>query len=393
MDPDPVGRPPVAELEPFRVEVPEEVLVDLHARLAHPRWPDQPDGVTWELGTDLGYLQDLVATWRDGFDWRAAEARLNTWDQVVTEVEGQRLHAVHARSPEPDAVPLVLVHGWPSTAFEFHKVVEPLRDPVAHGGDAADAFHVVCPSLPGYGFSGPTHELGWTPRRMADAIAVLVDRLGYDRIGLQGGDWGSMVTSQLAAHHPDRVVGLHLNMVVARKPPDDELLDGVSEEELADLGQMQAQGRDFTGYQAIQGTRPQSLAYGLTDSPVGLAGWLVEKYRAWSDCDGDVESAFTRDELLTQITTYWATETINSANRLYREAFLDPASSLPERVEVPMGHARFPEEGFRFPRAWIERLYPGLCHWTDLPRGGHFAAMEQPELLVEDVRRFFRPLR
>lgn len=380
------------DVQPFRVDVPEEVLIDLRARLASPRWPDQPAGVTWELGTDLGYLQDLVDTWRT-WDWRAAEARLNTWDQVTTQVEGQRLHAVHATSPEPDALPLVLVHGWPSTAFEFHKAVDPLRDPVAHGGDAGDAFHVICPSLPGYGFSGPTQELGWTPKRMADAIVVLLDHLGYDRVGLQGGDWGSMVTSQLAAHHAERVVGLHLNMVVARKPPDDEVLDGVSEEELADLGAMQTDARDMTGYQAIQGTRPQSLAYGLTDSPVGLAGWLVEKYRAWSDNDGDVESAFTRDELLTQITTYWVTDTINSADRLYREAFQTPGESLPERVEVPMGHARFPGEGFRFPKAWIERLYPGLCHWTDMPRGGHFAAMEVPELLVEDVRSFFRPLR
>ena len=381
------------DLRPFRVDVAEEALIDLHARLAHPRWPDQPEGVMWELGTDLGYLQDLVGTWRDEFDWRAAEARLNTWEQVVTEVDGQQLHAVHATSAEPDALPLVLVHGWPSTAFEFHKVVEPLRDPVAHGGDGADAFHVVCPSLPGYGFSGPTHELGWTPKRMADAIVILLDRLGYDRVGLQGGDWGSMVTSQLAAHHADRVVGLHLNMVVARKPPDDVMLDGVDEAELSALADMQAAARDMTGYQAIQGTRPQTLAYGLHDSPVGLAAWLVEKYRAWSDCDGDVEARFTRDELLTQITTYWVTETINSADRLYREAFQTPDESLPALVEVPMGHARFPAEGFRFPRAWIERLYPGLCHWTDMPRGGHFAAMEEPALLVDDVRTFFRALR
>ena len=383
----------MTDLEAFRVDVPEPVLDDLRTRLAATRWPDQPEGTTWELGTDRTYLQDLVATWQHDFDWRSAEAGLNTFDQVVTTVDGQRLHALHAPSAEPDAIPLVLVHGWPSTAFEFHKVVAPLCDPVAHGGDAADAFHVICPSLPGYGFSGPTHELGWTPKRMADAVVVLLDRLGYDRVGLQGGDWGSMVTSQLAAHHADRVVGLHLNMVVARKPPDEVMLDGVSEEELTALGEMQANARDFTGYQAIQGTRPQSLAYGLTDSPAGLAGWLVEKYRAWSDCDGDVESSFTRDELLTQITTYWVTGTINSADRLYREAFLHSDESLPALVEVPMGHARFPGEGFKFPRAWIERLYPGLCHWTDMPQGGHFAAMEEPELLVEDVRTFFRPLR
>jgi pimeloyl-ACP methyl ester carboxylesterase len=386
-------------IEPFRIEVAEPVLEDLRRRLRATRWPEDAPAEPWVQGTDLAYLRELCDYWLDGFDWRRIERELNALPQFTTRIDGQRIHFVHAPSPHAGALPLVIHHGWPGTFAEFAKIIGPLTDPVAHGGDVADAFHVVCPSLPGFGFSDPPHEAGWTPHRIAGAASELMARLGYDRYGAQGGDWGAMVSSQLGLVDSSRVVGIHLNMVIAPPPRDGDPMAGLSERERALVAEMRDRGRDEMGYQQIQGTRPQSLSVGLNDSPSALAAWIVEKYRAWGDCatpDGtrDVERRFTKDELLTCVTLYWVTQTIASANRLYAETRRGGAgSSLPTtKVPVPMGYARFPGDGFMPPRAWVERLYD-VRRWTELPEGGHFPALEEPGLLVDDVRAFFRAFR
>ncbi len=376
--------------EPFTVAVAQSVLDDLSARLRATRWPDALPGSGWDYGTDLGYLRDLCRTWADGFDWRRQEARLNAWPQHVTEIDGARLHYLHARSPHPGALPLLLTHGWPGSVVEFLSVLGPLVDPPAHGGDPADAFTVVCPSIPGYGWSGPTRERGWDVRRVARALAALMAELGHDRYGAQGGDWGGIATAHLGVLDAAHLVGIHLNMANAPRPRgDDSTLDA---QEQADLADMRAFKARETGYQAIQGTKPQTLAYALNDSPAGLAGWVVEKFRAWSDCGGDVESVVDRDDLLANLTTYWVTGTAGSAARLYYETFCALPVMPTQRVEVPTAVARFPREIYRPPRAWVEAAFD-LRRWTVMPRGGHFAALEQPDLLVEDVRAFFRDLR
>ena len=395
----PAGTPPrgcryhpgVISFEPFRVDVPDDVLDDLRDRLRRTRFPNAVDGVGWEQGTDLAYLQELVRYWADRFDWRAQEERVNAFDQLTTDVDGQRIHLIHARSPEPDALPLLLVHGWPGSIVEFLDVIGPLTDPRAHGGDPADAFHVVAPSLPGYTFSGPTHERGWTPRRIAGAFTEIMAGLGYERYGAQGGDWGSVVCSNVADLDPEHCVGLHLNFVVARPPAGEQ--PELSEQDEEGLERMQRFRATGTGYQEIQGTKPQSLGYGLEDSPAGLAAWIVEKFRAWTDCDGDVERAFTKDQLLTNITAYWVTATATSSTRLYYETRQAGATALPANyVGVPTGVANFAGEITRMPRSWVEGSYD-VRRWTDIPRGGHFAAMQVPDLFVPEVREFFGPLR
>jgi microsomal epoxide hydrolase len=380
----------VANFEPFRVDVPETVLSDLRDRLRRTRFPNAVDGTGWEPGSDLDYVRDLVAYWADGFDWRAQEARLNAFTQSTTTVDTQRIHLIHARSPEPDALALLMVHGWPGSIVEFLDVIGPLTDPRAHGGDPADAFHVVAPSLPGYTFSGPTHQPGWHARRIAEAFAEVMADLGYDRYGAQGGDWGSTVTSNVADLAAGRVVGLHLNFVVVRPPAGERTPLAPADQEAFDA--MREWRRTGGGYQEIQGTKPQTLGYGLEDSPAGLAAWLVEKFRAWSDCGGDIERSFTKDQLLTNITAYWATATATSSCRLYYETRRAGRAAVPSGfIGVPTGIANFPAEVTRMPRAWVESAY-NVVHWTEHPRGGHFAAMEVPELFVDDVRAFFRGL-
>ncbi len=380
-------------IERFRIDVPDAVLADLRERLARTRFPDQIEGAGWDYGTELSYLTELCRYWREDFDWRAQEAALNAFDHYRTRIDGQPLHFVHVRSKVDGALPLVLSHGWPGSVLEFYKVIDALTDPEAHGGSAADAFHVVCPSLPGYGFSGPTRERGWDVRRIAEAFAKMMERLGYARYGAQGGDWGAIITTLLGHVDPDHLAGIHLNMVVAGPPkgadPAPELTPA-EQQALAGLAQFQ---KEETGYQQIQGTKPQTLGYALNDSPAGLAAWIVEKFRTWSDCDGDVEKRFTRDELLTNITIYWVTQTINSSVRLYCESMRSGRFGVAEgRVEVPTGCAIFPKEIIRPPRRWAEGAY-NVQHWTEMPSGGHFAALEEPDLFVRDVRAFFRKVR
>ena len=376
------------QIEPFEVDVPEDDLEDLSRRLARARWPSRAPEPGWEQGTDLAYLRELVDYWLDGFDWRAEERRLNRLDHFLTTIDGQRVHFVHARSRHTRALPLVLSHGWPGSIVEFLDVFGPLTEPP----DPGDAFHVVAPSLPGYGFSGPTSEPGWHPRRMAQAFTALMDRLGYARYGVQGGDWGSLVSQNMADLAPDRVAGLHLNFVSVPRPSG-ERTDELDADERASVERMSAFQQTGAGYSAIQGTKPQTLGYALDDSPAGLAAWIVEKFRAWSDCGGDIERSFTKDQMLTNVALYWFTRTATSSARLYYEMRKAGRAALPQaRVDVPTGIANYPGEITRTPRRWVEHRYR-VTHWVDQPRGGHFAAMEVPDLFVDDLRSFFRTVR
>jgi epoxide hydrolase len=376
------------QIEPFEVDVPEDDLEDLRPRLARARWPSQAPEPGWEQGTDLAYLRELVYYWLDGFDWRAQERRLNRLDHFLTTIDGQRVHFVHARSHHTRALPVMVSHGWPGSIVEFLDVFGPLTDPP----DPGDAFHVVAPSLPGYGFSGPTSAPGWHPRRMAQAFIALMDRLGYTRYGVQGGDWGSLVSQNMADLAPDRVAGLHLNFVSVPRPSG-ERTDELDPDERASVERMSAFQQTGAGYSAIQGTKPQTLGYALDDSPAGLAAWIVEKFRAWSDCGGDVERSFTKDQLLTNVALYWFTRTATSSARLYYEMRKAGRAALPQaRVGVPTGIANYPGEIVRTPRRWVEHRYL-VTHWVDQPRGGHFAAMEVPDLFVDDLRSFFRTVR
>lgn len=373
-------------IEPFEVHVDDAVLDDLRDRLSRARIPDQIVGTGWDAGMPAGYLRELVRYWHDEYDWRAHEARLNTFDHCRTTVDGQPVHFVHARSPHPDARPLLLTHGWPGSIVELLDVIPRLADPTLDGGDPVDAFHVVAPSLPGYGFSGPTREPGWDVSRIARAFVTLMERLGHDCYVAQGGDWGAQVATRIGAWDP-RCAAIHLNMPLA-DPPKDEV--PLTEAEQRDLGALAHFRREESGYAMEQGTKPQTLGAALADSPAGLLAWIVEKFRTWSDCDGDPERAFTRDQLLTNVMVYWVTGTITSSMRLYRESRVS-GERLPT-VSVPTGVARYPHEPLRLPRAWVERQYH-VVHWADMPRGGHFAAMEQPDLFVADLRTFARTLR
>jgi microsomal epoxide hydrolase len=380
------------KIEPFRVDIPEADLADLHDRLARTRFPEQIPGAEWYYGTELGYLRDFVGYWHDTYDWRKTEARLNELEHFTCEIDGTRVHFVHARSPEPGAFPLVITHGWPGSFVEFEAIIPLLTDPAAHGGDPMDAFHVVCPSIPGYAFSGPTADRGWDTRRVARAWAELMAGLDYDRYGAQGGDWGAMISTNLALVDPGHCVGLHLNMPIGGPPPGSDLSNPTPEEADA-LASMTTYADVDSGYMKIQSTKPQTIGYALDDSPAGLAAWIVEKFRTWSDCGGDVERAFTRDQLIDNLMMYWLTATAHSSARMYYETTKSGNfGTRGERVETPTGCARFPGEIIRPPRSWVEQSY-NVVHWTAMPRGGHFAAMEQPELLATDVREFFRGIR
>ncbi|MGB8405339.1 MAG: epoxide hydrolase [Mycobacterium sp.] len=371
---------------PFRIAVSEGVVDDLHRRLANTRWPEAECVDDWSQGIPLSYTRTLAEYWADGYDWRAREAALNRFDQFTTEIDGLDIHFIHQRSPHPEALPLIITHGWPGSIAEFHKIIEPLTDPTAHGGRAEDAFHVVCPSLPGFGFSGKPTSSGWNVERIARAWDVLMLRLGYRRYGAQGGDWGAAVTAQMG-RNVGHCAAIHTNMPIARPPA------GVTEfsaEELQSIAAMREHRRQGTGYSKQQSTRPQTVGYGLVDSPVAQLAWIVEKFWAWTDCDGHPENVLSRDELLDNVMIYWVTATGASSARLYWESMAAFGSG--DRIELPTGVASFPKEIGRPPRSWCEAGYH-ITRWTTMPRGGHFAALEQPELLVDDVRAFFATVR
>jgi pimeloyl-ACP methyl ester carboxylesterase len=377
-------------IEPFHIHMDDADLEDLRSRLARTRFPDQIAATEWEAGIPMDYLRELVGYWMDGYDWRRQEARLNELDHFRTRIDGQSIHFVHARSPHPDAMPLLLTHGWPGSFVEFLDVVPRLTDPPAFGGRAADAFHLVVPSLPGYAFSEPPRTPGWDVRRIAVAFIGLMDRLGYARYGAQGGDWGAQVTTHIAGLDPEHCAAIHLNMPVGTRPAEPGPL---TDEEQADLADMAQFMRQEAAYANEQGTKPQTLGVGLNDSPAGLLAWIVEKFRAWSDCDGHPENSFSRDQLLTNVMLYWMTQTATSSVQLYWET--NQSGVLTERlpfIEVPTGVGRYPREVLRWPRSWVEKQY-NVTHWASMARGGHFAAMEQPELFADDLQAFYRTVR
>ncbi len=371
-------------MKPFRIEIPETELQDLRTRLARTRWPDRIAD-DWASGTDGDWLQEICHYWAEQYDWRQHEAALNRHPQFILPVGEQPLHFIHQRSPESGAQPLLLIHGWPGSVVEFRHVIDALTDPVAHGGRAEDAFHVVAPSLPGYGFSPPPQQHGVNGRVCAEYLAELMSRLGYSRYFAQGGDWGSHVSTWLGAIDP-ACAGIHLNLVFARRPRDGDPFARVSEQEQARLSASQARTRNGMGYQEIQGTRPQTLGVALNDSPAGLAAWILEKFHGWTDHDGDPETAVSRDDMLTNVSVYWFTRSITSSMRLYYEHRQHPSDPpAPGFIKVPTAVAAFPGELYQPPRDWIERAY-NLQHYSVQPRGGHFAALEVPDLLVADIR-------
>ena len=382
------------EVQPYNIQVPEETLADLQERLARTRWPDEISGSGWDYGTNLAYLKELVDYWRNGFDWRAQEKLINTFAHYRTQVDGLGIHFIHEKGTGPNPLPLVVTHGWPGTFFEMHKILPLLTDPGSHGGDPADSFDVVAPSMPGYGFSDHPNERGLHVLRVSDLwTKLMTEGLGYNRFGAHGGDWGASVTAYLGYAYPQHLIGIHLTSMSSPAPYLGPGSRELTEAEKAHRQQRAEWTRDEGGYGHIQGTKPQTLSYGLNDSPAGLAGWIVEKYRSWSDCGGDVESKYTKDELLTTVTIYWATQTINSSTRLYYETQNHPwRMNEGERIQAPAAMAWFPHEISPAPREWGERSY-NVQRWTEMPRGGHFAALEEPELLVEDIRAFFRTLR
>ncbi|MFI7224180.1 epoxide hydrolase family protein [Nonomuraea angiospora] len=378
------------EILPFRIDIPQADLDSLRDRLARTRWPDELPDVGWTYGVPVGYLKGLAEYWRTSYDWREHEKRLNDFPQFTTTIDGQNIHFLHVRSPEPDALPLIITHGWPGSIVEFMDVIGPLTDPRAHGGDPADAFHVIAPSIPGFGFSGPTRETGWDLSRIARAWAELMRRLGYQRYGAQGGDTGSVVSPELARIDSEHVVGVHVNGSLGFPTGDPAELAGLSEAEQERLARLQGQMEEGTGYAIIQSTRPQTLGFGLADSPAGQLAWIVEKFKEWTDPAAELpEDAVDRDLLLTNVSVYWLTGTATSSARLYKEgraAWGRPA----KRSEVPAGVAVFPGD---FGVRSIAERDNNVVHWSEFERGGHFAAMEVPQLLVEDVRTFFRGLR
>ena len=377
---------------PFRIDVPETTLSDLRERLRRTRFPDQAPGEAWAFGADLAYVKDLCAHWRDHYDWRKHEAMLNAFPQFTAPVAGIDLHFIHAEGRGPAPLPLLLSHGWPGSVWEFHKIIPPLTDPARFGGDPRDAFTVVAPSLPGYGFSFAPGQPRFGITEIADAFATLMtDVLGYRRFAAQGGDWGGFITSRLGLAYADRLAGIHVNLLSLRR--DLPRPASPTPEERTYMDDLGTWLREETGYQWIQGTKPQTLAYGLTDSPAGLAAWIVEKFRTWSDCGGDVERRFSKDELLTNIMLYWVTGAINSSFWPYYARYHAPwPIGDGQRIEVPTAYAAFPKEIVRPPRSWAERVY-NIRRWTVMPSGGHFAALEEPRALVDDVRAFFRDLR
>ena len=381
-------------VEPFKIEVSDSDLDDLRARLERTRWPDELPGTGWDYGSNLDYIKELVDYWRTKFDWRAQEQLINSFSHFKTDVDGLGIHFIHEKGKGPNPMPLVVTHGWPGTFFEMHKIISLLSDPASHGGDADDAFDIVVPSMPGYGFSDHPAERGLDVFYVGELWAKLMsNNLGYQRFGAQGGDWGASVTAKLGFSHPDKIIGIHSTSVTRPTPYLGPGTRELSEAEKSTIQHRTDWQESEGGYAHIQGTKPQTLSYGLNDSPVGLAAWIVEKYRTWSDCGGNVESRFTKDELLTTITIYWVTQSIGSSAKLYYETNRKPWNlKQGERIEVPCGIASFPGENTVPLREWAERSY-NIQHWTDMPSGGHFAALEEPVNLVEDIRKFFRPLR
>ena len=380
-------------VRPFKVDISEEILTDLKDRLKRTRWPDEIPGSGWDYGSNLAFIKELVDYWIEEFDWRKQEQAINRYAQFIADVDGLDVHYIHEKGRGPDPLPLLLIHGWPGSIVEFLDFIPLLTDPASHGGDAADSFDVVAPSLPGYGFSAKPQTRGMSVNGMADVFAKLMHGIGYDGYVAHGGDWGASISSRLAFSHAQDVKAIHINMILGGNPylgPGSRPLSNAERQYLDEINQWED---DEGAYGHIQGTKPQTLAYGLNDSPAGLAAWIVEKWRSWSDCGGDIESVYNKDRILTNVTLYWATETINASTRIYYETRKDRwQMAQGDKIDVPTAVAVFPEELDHPVREWAERIY-NIQRWTEFPSGGHFAAMEEPQALAADMREFFRQFR
>ncbi|MCZ6828898.1 MAG: alpha/beta fold hydrolase [Gammaproteobacteria bacterium] len=379
-------------ITPFKVDIPQAELDELKARLANVRWPEKEAVEDWSQGVPLAYAQELAAYWRDEYDWRRWETRMNSWEQFTTEIDGIDIHFLHVKSPHAEALPLVMTHGWPGSIVEFHKIIDPLVNPTEYGGKAEDAFHLVCPSLPGYGFSGKPTTSGTSVDKIGVMWGQLMARLGYDRYVAQGGDWGSIVTQAIGQTQTEHCAGIHITMPIAL--PDEEGMQDMTEWEQAALESMGNYDKHDSGYSKQQGTRPQTLGYGLADSPVGQMAWIVEKFWSWMDCgEGEQqhpENVLSKDELLDNVMMYWLTNSAASSGRLYWESFskvnMDP-------IHMPVGCSIFPKELFRASQRWAAKRFTNIIYWNDMDSGGHFAAFEKPEVFVGEVRNCFRTLR
>jgi pimeloyl-ACP methyl ester carboxylesterase len=383
------------QVTPFQIATTEAELDDLRARLRLTRWPEKETVADWSQGVPLRYLRELCEYWERRYDWRAAQRRLNAFPQYRTEIDGLGIHLIHVRSPHPAALPLVMTHGWPGSVAEFAKVIGPLTDPVAHGGTPGDAFHVVCPSLPGYGFSDKPKEPGWGVERIADAWVTLMERLGYPRFAAQGSDWGTSVSTCIGKRAPERVVGLHLVPPLA--PPDPSTFADLTSRERASLDTLRRAAETESGYSAEHSTKPQTIGYALTDSPAALCAWIAEKFWSWTDHDGDLDAVISRDELLDNLMLYWLPRTGASSARLYWESIRQVnqwiSGEVTDTVAVPVGCSVFPKELQRPSRRWAGRRFTDIRYWNEPDRGGHLPALEQPSLFVEEVRACFRALR
>lgn len=379
-------------VQAFSIDIPQSQLDDLRERLSRTRWPEPETCTNWDQGIPLTYTQELVDYWMHDYDWRRCEAALNRWPQFTTRIDDIDIHFIHRSSPEPGARPLIMSHGWPGSVIEFHKVIDALADPVAHGGDASDAFHVVAPSLPGYGFSGKPTTTGMTAEAIGRLWGKLMARLGYDNYFAQGGDWGSLITQCMAQSEREHCAGVHVNMPLAA--PDPETFNDLSPQEQEALAALDHYSNWESGYSKQQSTRPQTLGYGLADSPAGQMAWIVEKFYAWTDCERDgvrhPENAVSRDELLDNVMLYWLNNCAASSARLYWESFHNPNL---DPIDMPIGCSVFPREIMRTSERWARQRYRNLVYWNELERGGHFAALEQPEVFIEELRNCFRRMR
>ena len=382
----------MSEIKEFRIDIPQAALDDLTRRLEHTRWPEAETVTDWNQGLPLAYAKELRDYWLNDYDWRAREAYFNQFPQFTTKIDGLDVHFIHRRSERPDALPLLITHGWPGSVVEFHKIIEPLVAPGAHGGNDADAFHVICPSLPGYGFSGKPTATGWGVGKIADVWDSLMTHIGYDRYVAQGGDWGAAVTTAIAMQNKGRCSGIHVNMPSAGPTP-------AARENPTERDQQAFKGGRYyqqwgAGYSKQQSTRPQTLGYALVDSPMGQAAWVIEKFLEWTDCDGHPENAVSREELIDNVMFYWLTASGASSARLYWESFNRAFGGNDQnKVTLPTGCSIFPKEIVPTPRSWAEQRYANIVYWNELDRGGHFAAFEQPALFVDELRDCFRLMR
>ena len=378
------------DIKAFKVDIPDTVLLELKQRLAQTRWPDRETCDDWEQGIPLDYTRELAQYWAADYDWRRFEKKLNGWEQFTTNIDGIDIHFIHHRSPRADALPLIMSHGWPGSLVEFHKVIDALADPAAHGGDARDAFHVVIPCLPGYGFSGKPTDTGTSVEQIGRMWGQLMARLGYDRYVAQGGDWGSIVTQSMGLTETEHCAAIHVNMPIVIPDP----LTNLTEREQAALDSMSAYTEQGSGYSKQQSTYPQTLGYGLADSPSGQMAWIVEKFYMWTDCEENgrrhPENVLSKDELLDNVMVYWLNNAGASSARLYWESF---TSANMDPIDMPVGCSIFPKEIFRCSKRWAEKRFSNLIHWNELEQGGHFAAMEQPETFLQELRTCFRSMR